>query len=469
MPPAAATTAPSAPAIPPTPPSAALPRPGSIVELFAGVGGFALGLTRQLDEFDRNTGWRWSTPDRPSWQLVWGNQWEPSTRPQHAFEVYTDRMPDGVHVNQDLRVVLDELDVPLFDGATRTQPVEDHPAALPPTIDLLVGGYPCQDYSIAKPLSSAHGLGGSKGALWWQIARILQQYRPRQVLLENVDRLLTSPASQRGRDFAVTLACFGMLGYRVEWRVVNAADYGFPSRRRRTFIHAVYDGGDPQVRAGRELLEGGLFSTVFPATFSGVAHRELTFFGRLDPHEVSENYRQGAFPAAGVFAHGAVTVATPTPRHDGPSMPLGSLLQPATAVDDQLWLPERQVARWEYLKGAKREQRTKVLADGREVQWEYAEGAMAFPDPSDRPSRTILTSEGGASPSRTTHVVAQDGRLRRLSPVELERAMMFPDGWTEALSPTKRAFTMGNALVVGVVAALAGPLAERHAELAGCT
>ena len=161
---------------------------------------------------------------RPRAGRLWANQWEPSTKTQHAFDCYVSHFETGVHVNEDINVVLDQIE------AGEREPIPDH--------DLLVGGFPCQDYSVAKTLNQAHGIEGKKGVLWWSIHRLLEEKRPRLVFLENVDRLLKSPATQRGRDFAIILACLSDLGYLVEWRVVNAADYGFPQRRRRVFIVA---------------------------------------------------------------------------------------------------------------------------------------------------------------------------------------------------------------------------------------
>ena len=81
----------------------------------------------------------------------------------------------------------------------------------------------------------------------------------------------------------------------------------------------------------------------------------------------------------------------------------------------------------------------------------YSEGSMTFPDALDRPSRTILTGEGGSGASRFKHVVEVDGRFRRLVPDELDQLQGFPKGWTNTgMSDGRRAFCMGNALVVGV-------------------
>jgi hypothetical protein len=194
-------------------------RSGRVVELFAGVGGFRLGLERSFGGFSPEGGFRWDVdPDR-AWDVVWANQWEPSTRAQPAADNYVanllDERPDalasGEHrvVNEDIAKVLDaELGI---DGG---EPLDPGAYGFPEEFELLVGGFPCQDYSVAKPLSQADGIEGKKGVLWWEIHRILEARRPPHVLLENVDRLLKSPSTQRGRDFAVMLACFARLGYR---------------------------------------------------------------------------------------------------------------------------------------------------------------------------------------------------------------------------------------------------------------
>jgi len=200
--------------------------PLRIVELFAGVGGFRLGLESI------------NTKERESLTTIWSNQWEPSTKAQHASNVYVrefglsqSKEDDCVFHRKNKKGEILETHVckdihPLSLDAKNTIP--DH--------DILVGGFPCQDYSVAKTLSRAKGIEGKKGVLWWDIHRILEAKKPPFVLLENVDRLLKSPVNQRGRDFAIMLASLSDLGYSVEWRIVNAAEYGMPQRRRRVFV-----------------------------------------------------------------------------------------------------------------------------------------------------------------------------------------------------------------------------------------
>jgi DNA (cytosine-5)-methyltransferase 1 len=154
------------------------------------------------------------------------------------------------------------------------------------------------------------------------------------------------------------------------------------------------------------------------------------------------------FRSAGVMWDRKVWTRDVDSMFDGKQRTLGDVLARDEEVPEEFFIPEDQVARWEYLKGPKSEERT--AANGH--RYFYSEGGIAFPDRTDAPSRTILTGEGGTSPSRFKHVVrVKGGRLRRLTPVELERLNGFEDGWTEGMPDGRRAFVMGNALVVGLI------------------
>jgi DNA (cytosine-5)-methyltransferase 1 len=415
---------------------------GRVVELFAGVGGFRIGLER--------TGWR----------VVLGNQWEPSTRVQHAFDCY-QRHFEGTgseDLNMDIALMLDE--------AERGERVL-------PDYDLLVGGFPCQDYSVAKLLQQAHGIHGKKGVLWWQIHRLIEMTSPPMVFLENVDRLLKSPASQRGRDFAIMLASLDDLGYVVEWRVINAADYGFPQRRRRVFIVA-RRGVDGQRLDGATLLyRDGVLARAFTVAqppdetlFEAASPPNFALSGDLV--HLTDHFgghgQASPFETGGVMIDRDVWSRRVEPDYHGPRTLLRDILLDEDQVPEEYFIPAAQLAAWRYLKGSKREERVH-RASG--MPYLYSEGGLPFPDPLDRPGRTVLTAEGGTSPSRFKHVVGTpSGRYRRLTPVELERLNGFPDGWTEGLTPTKRAFCMGNALVVGLIERVGRVLAD---ELAGVT
>lgn len=401
-----------------------------VVELFAGVGGFRVGLERASKRF----------------RTVWSNQWEPARRKQDASETYVARFGPQGHANQDIATV-SAADVP------------DH--------DLLVGGFPCQDYSVARTLNQADGLAGKKGVLWWEIHRLLKAKRPPLIFLENVDRLLKSPAKQRGRDFAVMLASLADLGYVVEWRVVNAADYGMPQRRSRVFFMGFLETSPLGRQLLRErdpqqwLLKDGVLVEAFPAEAKGEpGHLGLNG----DLAEITDRFNKGAgaaspFLSAGLMLRREVYTRQVAPSFRGRKVVLGDVLLPEEQVPAGYFIPEQQLQAWKYLKGAKREQRTNK---GSGFTYAYAEGAMAFPDALDKAARTIVTGEGGATPSRFKHVVrTQSGRLRRLTPVELERLNMFPDGHTEGNADGRRAFFMGNALVTGAVERVGKVLAKR--------
>ena len=395
-----------------------------VVELFAGVGGFRIGLEGASDAYE----------------TIWNNQWEPSTKHQDASLVYKARFGADGHSNRDINLV-------------PTKEIPDH--------DLLVGGFPCQDYSVASTLSRSGGMEGKKGVLWWQIYRILDEKgesRPSYVFFENVDRLLGSPAKQRGRDFAIILASLADLGYTVEWRVINAADYGMPQRRRRTYIVGYRDGSVVNAKIedmDRWVQYDGVLAKAFP--FVGKQGSVTRFDVEGSIVEISAHFNKGRkdspFGDAGMVHGRQVFSVDATACYDGPCMTLGGCLIDEEFVPESFFIPQEDVARWEYEKGAKKIERTSKEG----FKYVFSEGGMAFPDDVDRPSRTIITGEGGAAASRFKHVVlTPSGRYRRLVPLELERLNMFPDNHTlhPDVSDGRRAFLMGNALVCGIVEAI---------------
>ena len=392
-----------------------------VVELFAGVGGFRIGLEGASDVYD----------------TVWNNQWEPSTVHQDASLVYKARFGSKGHCNQDINTVA-------------TEDIPDH--------DLLVGGFPCQDYSVASTLSRSGGIEGKKGVLWWQIYRILDEKgskRPSYLFFENVDRLLGSPAKQRGRDFAIILASLADLGYTVEWRVINAAEYGMPQRRRRTYIVG-YREGSPVAAKVRLLadwvLYDGVMAKAFPFRAKSGTRSEFDIEGTIK--EVSDNFNKDGKTSpwgnAGIMCGRHVFSVDADPVYEGPTTTLGGIVVDERFVPEEFFIPQDEVARWEYEKGAKKIERTSKEG----FKYVFSEGGMAFPDSLDKPSRTIITGEGGAAASRFKHVVlTPSGRYRRLIPLELERLNMFPDNHTchPDVTDGRRAFLMGNALVCGIV------------------
>lgn len=327
-----------------------------------------------------------------------------------------------------------------------------------PDHDLLVGGFPCQDYSVAASLSRSGGIEGKKGVLWWQIYRILKEKaekRPPYIFFENVDRLLNSPATQRGRDFAIILASLSDLGYVVEWRIINAADYGMPQRRRRTYIVGYLKNSivANQVEDMAKWVKfDGVLAKAFPFEQKEKTLSEFTIDGTIP--EVSADFNKGKkespFGNAGLMVDRKVYSVDAMPVYDGPCQTLGGNLVDEELVPEEFFISESELPKWQYEKGAKKINRTSKEG----FQYVFSEGGMAFPDYLDRPSRTMITGEGGSAPSRFKHVVqTPSGRYRRLIPLELERLNMFPDNHTchSAVSDGRRAFLMGNALVCGIV------------------
>jgi DNA (cytosine-5)-methyltransferase 1 len=415
----------------------------NVIELFAGVGGFRVGLDRVPDGF---------------FNTIWSNQFEPATKKQHASEIYKARFGSEGHVNADI-------------ASVPTDMIPDH--------DMLCGGFPCQDYSVARVLSQAEGIEGKKGVLWWEIERIIREKKeaaPQILFLENVDRLIISPAKQRGRDFAVILQSLSDLNYIVEWRIINAAEYGMPQRRRRTYILAYRKGtaiANMILNPTDWLVEDGIFAKAFPVMANdgnAIFRLDIVPFALKedtdDLADLSQKFNRRnnlrPFSNAGIMIDGHVWSTKLEPKYSGPSILLGDILASGNdreLITEDFYISEATLPKWEYLKGAKHEIRKSK--DG--FEFSYNEGGMAFPDPLDRPSRTIITSEGGATASRFKHVIKDpvNGRLRRLIPLELERLNMFPDHHTIGETDTKRAFFMGNALVCGIITKVGEELYRR--------
>jgi DNA (cytosine-5)-methyltransferase 1 len=454
-----------------------------VVELFAGVGGFRVGLDQ-------------ASEPKIGFETVWANQWEPSTTKQHAAWVY-QRVFFGAKDTKDLEKIKGK-----FSNEDINRVVEESIDSIPQH-DILTGGFPCQDYSVARPLNQARGLKGKKGVLWWSIQKILDHKRNigqpvRYVFLENVDRLLKSPASRRGRDFAIILSCLNELDYVVEWRVINAGEYGFPQRRRRTFIL----GYRKDSEIGRQVLaadakewvsSSGLLARAFPSRAETETGGEFTI--NSDPTKISRNFfpmgqagnvdGDSPFQNSGIMINGRIFTQKVKPEHHRKISTLGKIIKDTKAGDigDEFYIPRSEEKRWVAQKKAHEFDRVSKTGH----KYHYKEGALPFPDKLDRPSRTIITSEGGKTPTRFKHVVeieqciknGKTCRYRRLTPEELEALCMFKRGHTKEMyvpdkgvmpvPDTKRAFFMGNALVVGAIESIGKELLRQHSGAAQAT
>lgn len=409
----------------------------NVLELFAGVGGFRIGLENANPDYFRT---------------LWSNQWEPSRKSQDAFEVYNYHFPDSENINISIADITDEQFAEM-------------------NADMIVGGFPCQDYSVARSKKNEQGIEGQKGVLFWEIIRATRIIRPRFLILENVDRLLKAPSKQRGRDFAIMLTAFNNLGYSVEWRVINAADYGRSQRRRRVFFfiyrndipfaHQMDQRFEEQEQVFDEnryddyIFHEGLFATQFPIMSTPVKKRHVYYELPEDIVEVSDNF-SGTVWNTGVMRHGKYYSIDTAPNYDGEPITLGEILQNEEEVPEKFFINDpAKLEKFQYLRGPKRIERTS--ADGH--TYIYSEGGMSPTDDLNLPGRTMLTSEGTVN--RSTHFLHVNGKYRLITPVEAERLQDFPDNWTALkrlsdgtvteVSDKMRMFFMGNALVTEIV------------------
>lgn len=381
----------------------------TIVELFAGVGGFRLGFEKASKD----------------WHTVWANQWEPAKKNQYAFDCYKYHFEKFGGINQYSNKDISSVDV---------KNIPEH--------TLLVGGFPCQDYSVAG--TNAKGIEGKKGVLWWEIKRIIEAKRPQFILLENVDRLIKSPAKQRGRDFAVMLECLNQLDYGVEWRIINAEEYGLQQRRRRIFIFAYNKSTKYYKQSNHDFFEKcfpiksseTISSIVLPSNLLEISNKFSFLFGN-----------------SGKMINGLISTCRVYANVSDKNITLADIM--VEKAENEYFLTPEALEKFRYMKGSKREERTATSG----FKYFFSEGAIPFPDILNRPARTMLTSEG--SNNRSTHIVADKttGGLRKLTPIECERINGFPDNWTDTGMPKNfRYFCMGNALVVDLITIMAKEL-----------
>ena len=192
-----------------------------VLDLFSGIGGFSLGLERtggfetvafcEIEEFPRR---------------VLAKHWP------------------GVPIYNDVRTLT--ADVLRRDGIA---------------VDVITGGFPCQDLSVA---GKQRGMGeGTRSGLWSEIVRLVGELRPRYVIVENVAALLSGPSERRGGWFGRVLGDLAECGYNAEWENIPASAFGAPHRRERVWLCAYdnqatvasgsYERREPITNNGREI------------------------------------------------------------------------------------------------------------------------------------------------------------------------------------------------------------------------
>lgn len=370
-----------------------------VAELFAGVGGFREAMVSLNAQVGAEL-----------FRMVWSNQWEPSEsgkkgEEQFANRVYIEKFGHPGHYADDIHKVSD-IKGPI-------------PKSLVPEIDLLVGGFPCQDYSVAKPKNVSKGLRGPKGVLWWSIERLLEERAPDYVLLENVDRLINSPANNRGRDFAVILKGFQELGYAVEWRVVNAAEYGFPQKRRRIFIlayklktvpgKALKSAADEPASV---LVSKGVLARSLPCASEELIPELYDLNKFTTDVDVKDRYAEESSPflSAGFMLNGEVhTLQVDSVMKGRPTFLRDLLVKPGAQFyplsASKFSIPAEDAGYWAYAKGRKNEPRRKQVAllaflksqlkgEGAVTKAELTEAAKKLPGQLALDHETAVAFEG---------------------------------------------------------------------------
>lgn len=410
--------------------------------LFSGVGGFDLGF------------------ERAGFEVAYQVEFD-----KHAQAVLKRHWPN----------------TPLFED------VRNVTAAELPAVDVLVGGFPCQDLSVAGRRA---GLAGARSGLFYEFARIIEETGPEWVVIENVPGLLSS---RGGRDMGAVLGTLSELGYGWAYRVLDSQYFGVPQRRRRVFIvgragarsrscaevlfepESVLGNPPPSRTPGQEVAgslgggagnrgwcndldRSGAFVNVSPTLTGGAEGRGfrgddgsnayvLSTRGRVGGSQV-EIERGGVAPAlrAGdggssrglmVFAGDTASALTASAGHHGRSSPRGD-------GSDNLVFAIRTAQTSSNGWGVNEE--TAYTLDGT--------GAQAL---SYTPDQIGTLSDGAHHGGGLNGQDAYSGRehapagiVRRLTPKECERLQGFPDDWTAGQADSHRYRQMGNAVSVPV-------------------
>lgn len=429
-----------------------------VVELFAGVGGFRIGL-EGWDGKSASSGYKENI--KSEFDVIWSNQFEPSTKTiQHANIIYKNRWPKAVHSEEDIEKIV----------SNNVHQIPDH--------NLLVGGFPCQDYSVAGQLNLSKGLIGKKGVLWWSIYTILKRKRakPEFLLLENVPNMLNTPSQCPGRDFTIILSCLNELGYAVEWRVINSSDYGAPQKRRRVYLMCYhktskfYNSALSEMKKENVILDEGVLAKSFIHTIKNYKFEENKISSVKKSQQIS-TLKKSPFKKSGFMIKGKYLTIETKSLPVKEKKVLSDILLPIDKVSPNHFINfdenlldnniinhqngQREVLRtkgekWKHKKGSKKIWKINISGG---YQYPYNEGPMNLFEELNKPSRTIITQEYSKSPNRNTHLIKQGDIIRNLTPLEIERLNMFPDDHTqdELITEGRRSFLMGNALVVGMV------------------
>lgn len=287
-----------------------------------------------------------------------------------------------------------------------------------PNFDLLVGGFPCQAFSVA---GKRKGFDDTRGTLFFEIARILRDKRPRYLVLENVKGLLSHDS---GKTFQTILGVLSDLGYTVEWQVLNSKNFGVPQNRERVFIIGY--------------IRGERRPKVFP--IRRITEQTLNFLGGAetkrwleDDKSFSRNFPQGSR----VYGVDGIS-ATLASNAGGLGAKTGLYCINTRSRTDEIYYEKSPTItasmHKEMLKVA-----IPVLTPDRENK---RQNGRRFKEDGE-PAFTLTGQD--------KHGIYDGYRIRRLTPIECERLQGFPDNWTGGLSDTQRYKCLGNAVTVNVI------------------
>lgn len=314
-----------------------------------------------------------------------------------------------------------------FETKLDTRSIKDVSTTEIPEHDLLVGGFPCQAFSIA---GKRRGFEDIRGTLFFDVARILRDKRPRYFILENVKGLLTHDG---GKTFSTILEILSGLGYEFEWCVYNSKDFGVPQNRERIYIvgHTreetgseilplresgpQYDESEDETRKNGERIRGQNISATIDANYykgAGSNRQMIQVVGSLS----SEKWDKFHESNRRVYSPDGISPIIPTSAGGGHLPKILTVIQDVRGMN-------------------KKSQNGKGYRD----------------------SQTSYTID-----TKATQGILKEGMIRRLTPIECERLQGFPDNWTEGVSDTQRYKMCGNAVTVNVVSYVAGKLLREN-------
>jgi len=288
-----------------------------------------------------------------------------------------------------------------------------------PDFDLLVGGFPCQSFSIA---GKRMGFADTRGTLFFDIAKIIREKQPRLLLLENVKGLLSH---DKGATFFTIISTLDELGYDCQWQVLNSKNHGVPQNRERVFII------------------GHLRGTSRPKVFP-IGGTDRTSNGEHKTKNI-QNRKQERTDATNKDYAICLTAQQREAGRGVNHIRVEQINNPANKIN--------------------------VIGKLNSKTWEKRHESIRRVYSIEGISPTIPTAQGGGVMNK---IMIPNSKIRRLTPIECERLQGFPDQWTSKginekgeeveISDTQRYKTLGNAVSCPVITAIIKKLINNYGE-----